>query len=438
MHSSVDPIQYPPKPSVLSAPQKRVRDYPRIIVTLFYLFALYLVVPIIDVPLLGLSLSAPIFFIIAITCILRPPQPWMRRFLNWILAAFLLWIGIFSSTWANGLISGGTKIDSGGISIVIHYAYWLLVFIITAYFFSRGEKIFPLLKILGWGALLLAVLRWVEVLLYGNIGAWTGTHLFSQNSYGFLFSCFSPYLLLLAVNSKGWKALLMWGGNLLLWGAAAVNGSRGSWVALVIGLGIFLLLLTLSRAKKFIGTLLILVFLGGLATVVWTASPRISTAVTSRFNTILNRDQDKSYLIRQLMIQKGIKLFRESPVIGIGADRFTKTSIPLEIPELLSYGNLEHFDEKSAHNSYIGFLAEYGLLGAIPFLLLLVSLLSGGLRSAVYFAGKSQFWALAIFTSFAQMSIHMWAINSITNTGNWFIYGLIVAAIVLHRKSLKK
>ena len=117
----------------------RKLNYPRLVSFLFYLFALFLVIPFFDIPLLILSLSAPVFFIVAIVCILRPPAPWLRRYASWIVLAAVLLVGIFTSTWANGLLSGGKNIDSSGISIVIHYAYWLLVFVVTAYFFTPGQ-----------------------------------------------------------------------------------------------------------------------------------------------------------------------------------------------------------------------------------------------------------------------------------------------------------
>jgi len=49
---------------IYKAKRKRI-SFPRGIYVLFYVFAVYLVIPVIDVPLLGLSLSAPIFFFIA-------------------------------------------------------------------------------------------------------------------------------------------------------------------------------------------------------------------------------------------------------------------------------------------------------------------------------------------------------------------------------------
>jgi len=58
----------------------------------------------------------------------------------------------------------------------------------------------------------------------------------------------------------------------------------------------------------------------------------------------------------------------------VGAGRFTKSSVPLDIPHVLSYAGQAHFDVKSSHNSYLDFIAESGLLGAIPYAILLIIL----------------------------------------------------------------
>ncbi len=412
----------------------KILAFPRIIYLLFYVFALYLVLPFYDVPLLGLSLSAPIFFIIAAVTVLKPPRPWFRAYRGWILIAVLIWLGIFISAAANGLLSGGVNIDTSGISLTIHYAYWLLVFVITAYFASQGDMLKRISEVLGWGVLALALLRLLEVVLYGNVGAWTRTHWLEQNAYGVLFSTYSPFLLLRILEEKRWKKLLAVAGTLTLWAAAAINGSRGSWVSIAIGLALCLILLAVSRPGKFAGLLIAVLFIFGLAGAAWTAFPQVHTSVVDRFNTFQTLDTEKSYMIRQLMIQKGVRLFEQSPIIGVGAGRFTKSSAPLDIPQILSYANQAYFNAKSSHNSYLDFLAESGLVGAIPFGILLITLAWGGFKSAYRFSRKGSYLILAVFLSFVQMSIHMWVIASLTNTGNWFIYGLAAAAIVIANK----
>jgi O-antigen ligase len=409
-----------------------IRFYPRIIYILFFAFAAYLVFPLIDIPLLGLSLSAPIFFVIAIACVLRPPRPWFRTYRRWILLALWLWLAITISALANGLLSGGTNLDTAGILTIIRYIYWLIVFVVTVYFSSQGTMLVKISKILGWSALILALLRWYEVARYGNLGAWTGTHLLSQNTYGVLFSTFSPFLLLMVFQENKGKRLLAWAGNFILWSAVAINGSRGSWVAIVSGLVLCLLLLTITRPRKFLVLLILLLFSVSIASIAWVALPRVSEAVSDRFSTFQNLDTEKSYLIRQLMIQKGWRLFKENPLFGVGISRFTQSSIPLDIPIELTYASQDHFDIKSSHNSYLGFLAEGGLFGAIPLLFILISIGAGSFKSALHFAQKSEFWALVVFLSVVQMSIHMWAISSITNSATWFIYGLAGATTVLY------
>lgn len=414
------------------------RGFPKIVYLLFFLFSLYLVLPIIDVPLMGLSISAPIFFFITIFCLLKPPFPWFKAYRNWIILAVLIWAGIFIAAAFNGLLSGGVDINSDGVKTVIRYAYWLLVFVITVFFASQGNFLPKVTELLGWGAMVLALLRWGEVLVYGNIGAWTGTHLLSQNAYGIQFSTFSPFLLILMLRYQGKKRVIAAVGNVLLWSAVAINGSRSSWVTIGIGFVLFLFFLVQAHSKKVIRFVFFLALIIGIAAALISTVPKFSEAFVSRFNTFENLDTDKSYAIRQLMNQKSLKLFANSPIIGVGAARFRLESVPLEIPAVLSYASQEHFDVKSSHNSYLSFLAENGLAGSVPFVILLGILGIKGFVQTRNFVKMNQYWALAIFLGFVQMSIHMWTLASLTNTSNWFIYGLVGAMIMVGKNQLKR
>lgn len=424
----------PPSPIVSdesSQAQSLADGYPRVIRILFYVFALYLALPVVDFPLLGLSLSAPLFFVIAIVCMVNPPQPWFRQNQRWILFALLIWSGVFIATAGNGLLSGGVAINSEGILTVVRYAYWLLVFVVTSHFSAQEGVLQKTARILGWGILLLALLRWSEVIFYGKIGAWSGTRFLAQNDYGFLFSTFSPFLLVFLLQAKGPKFLFALIATITLWAAAAVNGSRGSWVAMGIGLIIAMLLLFGAHPKKFIGLLAVVLLAGGISAAVMVSSPRLSTAVMDRFDSFQSLEDDKSYAIRQLMNKKALLLFEDSPLIGVGAARFRLSTVPLEIPRVLSYAPQEHFDRKSAHNSYLSFLAEHGLVGAVPLGLLLAVLGLQAIKTQRQLIRRNELWGLAVFLSFVQMSTHMWVISSITNTANWFVYGLTAAMIIL-------
>ncbi len=179
------------------------KPFPQWFQLLFLNFAVYMAMPIVDVPLIGLSFSALVFMPLSLYVIIRPSSRWFREFQQWIFLAAAIWIGFFLSSAFNGILNSGTGIDMEGISNIIHYAYWLLVFVITAYYFYYQGKLKLVSEVLGWSVMALGLLRWVEVALYENIGAWTGTHLMSQNTYGFLFSTFSPFLLFLVIDKKG-------------------------------------------------------------------------------------------------------------------------------------------------------------------------------------------------------------------------------------------
>ena len=408
--------------------------------TTYFLFfiAVCLVIPIFDVPLLGLSLTAPLFFLIALNAVFKPPCPWSLIGRRYIILGVFIWVGIFLSAAVNGLSSGGANIDSYGIATVLRYAYWIFIFVLTAYVVSAGKLTLSVSRVLGWSILALALLRWGEVLIYGNIGAWTGTYLVSQNGYGFLFSAFSPFLLGMFFSERKWESRFAVFGSILLWGAAAINGSRSSWIAILVGAILFLALLGWSQPRKAVGGLLFFLIMAGFAFVAFSASSQISQAVESRLNTFQNLNEEKSYMIRQLMDQKALRLFEQSPWFGVGAGRFRVSSVPLDIPQALRYANQSHFDVKSAHNSYLSFLAENGLFGVVPFGILLLMLTVLGFKSAISLSRQKQYWGMAVYASFIGMSIHMWSISSLTNTANWFVYGLVAAIIVLAQTEFKE
>jgi O-antigen ligase len=403
-------------------------------VFLFLLMSAYFVLPLINVPFMGLSLSAPIFALITLQVLFRPPAPWMRQYQGWIFLALMVWAGIFISTTFNGLLSGGGAIDRAGWVSLVQYAYWLLSFVITAYFASREGMLERVSGVLGWAVFGLGLARLFEAVAWGKVGAWTSTQFMSQNGYGILFSTFFPFLLFPILTVRGSARLFMLLRLLVTGAAVLINGSRGSWIGVAAGIFTFALLNVLARPKKIGWSVMIVAVAGLLLLGVQFAPERITSAFSQRFATFQKLEEDKSYQIRQLMIQKGLRLFEESPWIGVGVSRFTKESTMLEIPRVLTYAGQEHFDVKSAHNSYIAFLAEGGLAAGLPFGLLLLILGLLGFRSSLRLARRQEIWALSVYASFLGMSVHMWSISSLTGTVTWFVYGLVAAVIVLARR----
>jgi len=410
------------------------QEYPRSVYYLFLFFVLYLTLPLVDVPFLGLSLSAPVFFLIALPVILRPAQPWIAAYRRWIMMAALIWAGMLLSAVLNGLFSGGTQIDTGGIVALVQFSYWLLVFVVTVYLVSSQEKLAQrLVSVIAVGIALLAFIRLGEAVFSGAIGAWTRLQFMTQNGYAIQFSMFYPVLLSFVYWGPRKKLAGM--SALLMLAAILINGSRTGWLAALISTSVFLWMLLRTQRQRMRSVVVLLFLAGTIGLGSLLAPSNVISAFESRLDTFQSLENDKSYAIRQLMVQKGILLFQSNPLTGVGISRWRKESVPLEIPRVLQYSTQAYYDNKSSHNSYVSFLAENGLLGSLPFGFLLLTLALRGYQTASGLARRGQVWALGIYAGFLGMSVHLWALSGLTGTAPWFVYGLVAAMIVLERKS---
>jgi len=421
------------KASIQSPVTDEIIKIPKSIIALWFIFACYLVLPLVEVPLLGLSLSAPIFFFVALYCIFKPPQPWPPAIQKWILLAVLIWSGIFLSTLINGILRSGSGMDTETWTLLIQNAYWLLTFVITSYFASRANMLERTAKLLGWAVFALALARLFEAVIWGAVNTYESvTRLLTPNEYGFLFSTFFPFLLAPLFAVKGANKFLPITRVLIVAVAVAINGSRSSWISVAAGTIFFTLLIFFLQSRKvgmaiFLLSLLLVSVVYGLNLL----PEPVQSAISLRASTFQNLEQDKSYVFRELMLQKGLKLFEESPLIGVGASRFRKESVELELSGVFKLYSQSSFDRKSAHNSYVGFLAESGLIGSLPLLVLILMLAFKGLKAAISHARREDLWALSVMASFVGMSIHMWTISALAGTVTWFAYGLVAALIVL-------
>ncbi len=413
--------------------------YPPWTVRVLLLTAAYVAIPWGDIPFLGISLSAPLVFLLALEVYLRPPAPWLSRYRRWILLALWMWAGIFISWVSNGLMSGGTRVDPAGVREVLYFAYWvLIVFPITAHLVAELGAGRQIIQAMAVGVVLTAGLRWYEALAWGKIGAWTSPRLFSQNMYGFLFSTFAPAVLALLVDPNTRRRLWVAAGLLVVWSAAAINGSRGSWVALAAGVPAFLLLYLLVHPKHYRRLIVIIFIFLGFAGLLVLAPEQVVSRVSQRYATFQRLEEDKTFLARQLMVQKGLRLFGQSPLVGVGPARWTREYVPLEIPPRLGgWAREADYQRKSSHNSYVSLLAEAGLAGAIPFGLLLLVLLVRGYQAAMSLSRHhDQFWGLGVYLAFLTMSVHLWVLAGVTGTTTWTIYGMVAGMIETAQRML--
>jgi len=396
----------------------------------FYCLGAFSALSIFDLPLIGLSITAPIFALVAFPTLFKPPEPWFRRYRGCLFLAAAIWLGSLASFLVNGPLSATNQTEMSHILPVVRYGYWLLVFVVTANFAAQPSLLSRLSVVLAVSISILAFLRLFEAAAWGKIGTSIEPRLLTQNSYGGLFSTFSPFLLVFLVEPKGMRRVISAAGLLIVWGAAAINGSRGSWIGITVGLVTFVAFYSLSAPRQ-AWRLIVPLFLSScLFAGVMASSARVREVVVSRFSTLQKLETDKSYMERQVLNQKSWQLFCSSPLVGVGPGRYRETYAFLELPEFFNPAVETHLNTKSAHNSYLLFIAEMGLVGALPFCCLLLFLAVRGLHTAWKLTRRGQVWALGILASFAGMTVHLWAMAALTNTATWFVYGLLVASIM--------
>jgi O-antigen ligase len=134
------------------------------------------------------------------------------------------------------------------------------------------------------------------------------------------------------------------------------------------------------------------------------------------------KTKDQSYLTRLAQVEKGITLFKEHPLTGIGLNNFSVINVNIlgnfKGAELIIHKRL---DNKSAHNSYISLLAEGGLLIVIPFSLILLF----NIYYFVVYYNKRTKLENSYYWSFIAMLIHLYFISELYNVFAWFLIALV-------------
>ena len=417
---------------------KRERSpIPKTVVNLFLAMAAYVSFPIFHVTIIDVSFSAILFFFIAVNIFMGGHKIWQKDIKKWVFIALAFWMGIFLSLVVNSIMETKSQIDVFHWRIIIKYIYWMIIFITTIYIVSQADIGPKIIKIFIVMVFVAAVARWGEAIIFGRVGAWSGAAVLHQNTYGLMFSRFCPFLMLPLLSGKGrWLALPM---ALVVWGAMLINGSRGSFITVPLGIGLMVTLYLISqpgRRRALAGIISTGMLLAILGAVLLISPAKYSAPVTDRLDTFQNLDRDKTFGGRIAVARKGWSMFLEAPFFGYGIGTFAKTFVEFELPEQLEGKTLGAQNRVASHNVYTTLMGETGLIGVIPFACLILLLVFQGGKATLVLARRGEVWALGVYVSFLMMSVHFWAISGLGNTSTWMIYGMVAAIIVLAKKRL--
>ncbi|WP_094548242.1 O-antigen ligase family protein [Petroclostridium xylanilyticum] len=211
---------------------------------------------------------------------------------------------------------------------------------------------------------------WIDKEMFKNIKARVYSSFDNPNVLGEYLVLLIPISIALMWAKKGWFYRLIFGGIAIIMGVCLIfTYSRGSWLGLMLALGIFAVL----RDKR-------LVTLGIVGALMLPFA--LPATIINRFTSIGNL-KDSSSAYRLSVWLGSLKIVKDywPSGIGLGSDAFIKI-----YPRYALSGAAFALH---AHNIYIQLLVETGIVGFISFLLLLFMFYKSILSS--YWRTKDQF-----------------------------------------------
>ena len=341
--------------------------------------------------------------------------------------AFFFVVGSIMSTLGN-LFSGHNTLFSNSLRVLPNYMYWGFILIL---FITYGKR-----RVINQALLFKRISQAVIVisvyyfLLQSIISDNFFFKKFGPNNYAFLLICFTPYVVYFFKKRYSFFFGVMMLGALL--SVQLIEQRRAGFILVLFG-GLSALFIEQIRISSF-GTIFRL-FLLGLFFIGLLQLPIIENAIkdsSERIHSLIYEGsdalkEDRSFLIRLAMVEKGASLFNKNPLFGVGLNNFTSVSTELK-------GNFEGAEfvihkkklmRTSSHNSYINIMAEGGLFLLVPFLLIFVFFFIDSFRK---FDQLSHFDRISVF-SITAMLVHFYFMNAVVNSLAWFNIAIALYAI---------
>jgi putative inorganic carbon (HCO3(-)) transporter len=338
-----------------------------------------------------------------------------RTPLLWPLAVFL-WFGALSLFSAESWQQGGLE--------WLKWAEFAALYLVAAQVLTRRFVIAVLIALFS-----VAI---YEVVLgarqfFGNVGpeAFAISDQFTRaygtlqqpNPYAGYLGYLMPVALSLAIsalalawNSRRVRPLLVGvlalASALMLLAGIILSWSRGAWLGAAVGVLVVIAFRsrrTLIAAGAVLSAVAIVILLLGPSRLPAGISARVvdlsSYVIGPDPSTTQITDQNFSVLERLAHWQAGLRMFDAAPWIGIGIGNYAVAYPRFALPHW--YEALGH-----AHNLYINFMAETGILGAVSFLVLWASSLALAFRKSK--AGDPFLGALAlgVLGTLAYLTVH--------------------------------
>lgn len=322
------------------------------------------------------------------------------------------------------------------IIILIQFLYWISI----ASFFIKNYSRINLMQLSKW--MLIGTLMYVFVFFIIPFNFKSGLVSIEfepgRNALVFNFLCSIP-LSFYYIYKRWDKRGVLIGLFFFLFVMLATNGRAGAIVFLIESL--LILCVVYVKAQKYFRFVLIVIIalfifshsdsnqerIQVFSYQVGKINPRLGELLRSGEDGSFKRD--KSWLQRKLLIEKGMEIFIKHPFIGIGPNLYRYYDSDLDAYSSFDYlqnNPKEFYNQRSAHNSYIQVLAEFGIIGFTLFAIILLAPMLLFIR--LLFKAKLKIEHFPLI-SLIGISIHFYTVSAFTGAISWIIFGFSWAII---------
>jgi len=263
------------------------------------------------------------------------------------------------------------------------------------------------------------------------------TNLISQNSFAYMLVLATPFMMhYLIENHSRFRVVLF---SILIIIVALSCGSRTGGGLVTIEVFTLLLIANIFNKNmllKLFPLLLLIVFflfLGfnalrpEISDIVRVFNPELADLIGSTTQVL---ETDKSWLERKQYVIKGLFIFEEHPILGIGASYFKYYWVDMPVIPALGK-SLEFLNRHSPHNSYIQILADSGIFALTIFLFLELKIILKNFRYIFLFENTKE---LVMLISFIGLTIYFYVIANAYGSITWAIIGLGLSTLNKKKK----
>jgi O-antigen ligase len=276
-------------------------------------------------------------------------------------------------------------------------------------------------------------------------GHWVMTPFFNDHTaYGAILALFLPVMAGMTIRNETTSIhrFFALAATLIILGALYLSFSRAAWVSVAISVMILLLVIFRIKFKWIlltVSSLMIIFFLFKFEILDKLEKNKQDSSANfiEHIQSISNISSDASNLERINRWQSALRMYHERPLFGWGPGTYQFEYAPFQRTKEKTIISTNLGDMGNAHSEYIGPLAESGFLGMVSVILIMITVISTGLK--VYRKAMSRpvrLLAVTLTIGLVTYFVHG-VLNNFLNTDKasvpfWGFIALLVALDLYH------